>query len=244
MKGNSRSPQRPAAKRRTDRLRRSGRCAFGGSRSLLIERLERRDLLSISLGTQFGGVNENMASWYPLQITAAEGPNYVVAAAGGDVAIYSTSGQLIENKPMSDFTGGNGDNPTVVYDPTVAGGGRYIICCGVSTVYFGISNSSDPTQGWHYYTLSFPDSGDGGRFGFNNSAYFVWYSTESSSSVPDTIVIQKSSILSPGGTMASYTQSRPAIRLSKSMTRCPTAAARATRPGSTAQRNSLRRRTT
>ena len=119
------------------------------------------------------------------------------------------AGRLIENKPMSDFTGGNGDNPTVVYDPTVAGGGRYIICCGVSTVYFGISNSSDPTQGWHYYTLSFPDSGDGGRFGFNNSAYFVWYSTESSSSVPDTIVIQKSSILSPGGTMASYTQKSP-----------------------------------
>ena len=96
----------------------------------------------------------------------------------------------------------------MVYDPTVAGGGRYIICSGVSTVYFGISKTSDPTQGWYNYTLSFPDSGDGGRFGFNNSAYFVWYSAESSSSVPDTIVIQKSSILS-GGTMLSYTQKSP-----------------------------------
>jgi autotransporter-associated beta strand protein len=176
------------------------------NRRLLVERLERRDMLSISLGAQFGGMNENYTSWYPLQITAAEGPNYVVDVAGGEVAIYSQSGQFIENKPITNFTGGSGDNPTVVYDPTVAGGGRYIICSGVSTVYFGISNTSDPTQGWHSYTLSFPSSVDGGRFGFNASAYFVWYSDGGN---PNTIVIQKSSILSPGGTMVSYTQNSP-----------------------------------
>ena len=175
-------------------------------RRLGVERLERRDLLSISMGAQFGGINENMASWYPLQINAAAGPNYVVDVAGGDVAIFSHSGQLIENKPITNFTGGSGDNPTVVYDPTVAGGGRYIICSGVSTVYFGISNTSDPTQGWHSYTLSFPSSGDGGRFGFNNSAYFVWYSAGGN---PNTIVIQKSSILTAGGSMVSYSQNSP-----------------------------------
>jgi len=182
-------------------------------RNLRLEVLERRELLSISLGAEFGGMNENYASWYPLQITAAEGPHDVVDVAGGQMAIFSQSGQFIENISMTanwtsngnSGSGANGDNPTVVYDPADQ---RYVICNGVSTVYFGISKTSDPTQGWYWYTLSFPDSVDGGRFGFNASAYFVWYPSESSSSVPNTIVIQKSSILS-GGTMVSYSQTAP-----------------------------------
>jgi autotransporter-associated beta strand protein len=203
-----------AGKRHARPMRSSaGRWSSGCNRGRLVfELLERRNLLTVSLGAQFGGMNENEASWYPLQITAAEGPHYVVDVAGGQMAIYTTSGQFLENQPMTAYfggSGGNGDNPTVVYDPTVAGGGRYIVCNGVSTVYFGISKTSDPTQGWYWYTLTFPDSGDGGRFGFNNSAYFVWYSSESSSSVANTIVIQKTSILS-GGSMTSYSQISPA----------------------------------
>ena len=183
-------------------------------RRLSLERLERRDLLSsVSLGASFGAMNENYASWYPLQITAAEGPNYVVDVAGGQMAIFSTSGQFIENISMKanwtsngySGSGADGDNPTVVYDPTVAGGGRYIICNGVTTVYFGISKTSDPTQGWFWYTLNF-NTTDGGRFGFNNSAYFVVYASGGSN--PNTIVIQKSSILS-GGSLVDYTQNEP-----------------------------------
>ena len=206
MKGNRISSRRLSSTRGGGGVSRNRRATSGYNRRLTIERLERRSLMSVSLGAHFGGINEKMASWYPLQITAAEGPNYVVSAAGGDVAIYTTSGQLIENKPMTAFTGGNGDNPTVVYDPTVAGGGRYVICCGVSTVYFGISKTSDPTQGWYNYTLSFPSSGDGGRFGFNNTAYFVRYPTGTGAN--NTLVIQKSSILS-GGSLASYLQNSP-----------------------------------
>ena len=171
-------------------------------RRLIVERLEHRNLLSVSIGTQFGGINENMASWYPLQINAAAGPNYVVDVAGGDVAIFSHSGQLIQNKPITNFTGGSGDNPTVVYDPTVAGGGRYIICSGVSTVYFGISNTWTRPRAGTITHLAFPAPGTADA---SVSTYRLFRLVQRGWH-PNTIVIQKSSILTAGGSMVSYSQ--------------------------------------
>ena len=156
---------------------------------------------SITTGATFGGMDQSYTGWGPISPNGAVGPNYVCQMIDTNLAVFSRSGQYIEAQDMSKFAGGDGINQTVLYDPTAQ---RWAVCGGVTAAYFGISDTADPTQGWtEHHTLSFPGSGDGGRFGFNASAYFVVYPSHPTN--PDMIVIDKSSILDKNnGTFTSY----------------------------------------
>ena len=142
----------------------------------------------ISVGTTFGGVNFSQQGWGPLDPNGAAGPNHICQIVNTSLAIYTKGGQLIEFKDLSSFSGGAGIDPTVVYDTTV---NRWVICSGLKDVFIAVSDTSDPTEGWsEFHTVNFPGAGDGGRFGFNASAYFLAYPDN-----PSTIIIDKASML-------------------------------------------------
>lgn len=117
--------------------------------------------------TEFRGLDSNCAycPYYPPDVQLAAGPGYLVEMVNVAGAIYSKQGTQISvfslsawpfYFPSSDWVG----DPKVVYD---SGSNRWFATMvDFSAGYFevAISDTSDPTSGWYYYTVAGTPSGD------------------------------------------------------------------------------------
>ena len=94
-------------------------------------------------------------------------------------------------------------NPIIEYDQVSK---RWLIDGGVNPGIFAVSYSDDPTGPWNCFSFPFPGAGDGGRCGYNASAYF-FYMTSSTNGM---VVIDKASVLANTGTCTwSYVANPP-----------------------------------
>src|SRR5437763_12687388 len=93
---------------------------------ILVEKLEERNLLSVSLGTNFAGMGSNNTSCgcEPPDTIAASGPNQVVELVNTAIRISDKAGNTISTQELSSFFAPLGTNslsdPVVMFDDTVA----------------------------------------------------------------------------------------------------------------------------
>jgi hypothetical protein len=115
-------------------------------------------------------MDQGYTPWGPLDPNGAVGPNHICQIINTNLAIFTKSGQFIESHDLSSYSGGAGIDPTAVYDPAVQ---RWVICSGLQTVYFAVSDTSDPTQGWsEFHSGIFADAPDRKRPGHTDLG--VW----------------------------------------------------------------------
>ncbi len=210
MNGNwfSSKPRTEKSHRGKKAARNSGRGLTCGRR-LTVELLEHRNLLSATVGTSFGGLDQSYTGWGPLDPNGAVNSNFVCQIINTNLGVFSKSGQLIYQKPFSQLAAWTKNDPYgsidpyVVFDPLAQ---RWVFTAGLTEVYFAVSNTADPTQGWgEFHTIDMLNATDGGRFGYNADAYVLtWPGTN------DTVTIQKSSVLDQNNsTFTSYVSNRP-----------------------------------
>ncbi len=210
MNGNWFSSKRPADRRRRGKkAAKNGSAILARSRRLVVEFLEHRNLLSATVGTTFGGLDQSYTGWGPLDPNGAVNSNFICQIINTDLAVFSKSGQLIYQKPFSQLAAWTKSDPYgqidpyVTFDPLAQ---RWVFTAGLTEVYFAVSNTADPTQGWgEFHTIDMLNAGDGGRFGYNADAYVLcWPGTN------DTVTIQKSSVLDQNNsTFTDYVSNRP-----------------------------------
>ena len=109
-----------------------------------LELLERRTLFSVTVGTNFGGLDNSYTPWGPLDPNGAVGPNYVCQIINTDLAVFTKSGQLVEEHPFSALAAWTKNDPYgpidpyIVFDPLAQ---RWVFTAGLTEVYFAVSNS-------------------------------------------------------------------------------------------------------
>jgi len=149
---------------------------------------------TVQTAKPFGGCDSTMG---PFCNMSAASDKYVCQVADGSLLVFSKSGQLIQNKAVSSFIGvaANGFylNPVIEFDQVSK---RWLLSGGVNPGGFAVSYSDDPTGPWNGFSFPFPGANDGGRCGYNASAYF-YYMTGSSNGW---VVIDKASVLANTGT--------------------------------------------
>ena len=139
-----------------------------------IEALEDRQLLSLSVGTNFTGATIGQSQGFiPPDTQAAAGPTQIVETVNGSVTVYSKTGTTVSQESLDTFfntalsAGGGGSvvgysyDPRISYDPQsqrffVAGddnGG------GVNSFLIAVSNSSDATAGWKAWAVASDPTG-------------------------------------------------------------------------------------
>jgi hypothetical protein len=133
------------------------------ARASVIEALEQRCLLSVTLGTNFAGLGFNdTAGYIPPDTIAAAGPNHIVEAVNLHLRIYNKSGTILSTQSLGSFFGSaqSQSDPVVMFDESISNGvgnpaGRFIV--GVldfasnltnSGFYVAVSNDADPTHGF------------------------------------------------------------------------------------------------
>lgn len=136
---------------------------------------------------------------------AAANSQYVCEVSDGNLLVFSKSGQLVATRPFTSFMGAAGNdvwlNPVIEYDQVSH---RWLINGGVNPIDFGISCTDDPTGPWMGFTFAMPSAHDGGRAGYNASAYFLCYSGGG------VVVIDKTSLLANTGSCSWYYMQNPA----------------------------------
>jgi hypothetical protein len=126
----------------------------------VLELLEDRCHPSVSLGTNFVGLDFNAGGAEPPDTDVAAGPAYIVETVNTTVAYYSkSSGANLFQQDLSNFFAPAGAGPaTDLFDPVVTYdelAGRFVVsvqeendAAKTSFIDVGVSNSSDPTQGF------------------------------------------------------------------------------------------------
>jgi hypothetical protein len=87
-----------------------------------------------------------------------------VELVNGSYSVYTKSGTLVERSSQLDFwikaglmPDGSGIDPRIVYDPQ---SGRWFAAAITPTSFLlGVSNTSDPTQGWHAVSVQAVEAG-------------------------------------------------------------------------------------
>src|SRR5436305_3430810 len=171
--------------------RRSGRSQLATARPHL-EPLEDRNLLSVSVSSNFGGMTfASTLVGTPPDTQAAVGPTHLVEAVNANLAIYSKAGTKVSSQALSSlFTS---LHPRTLTDPVVSydeQAGRFLVAIldidtGATAtqpgrIDFAVSNGSDPTKGFtEMHAVNVTETavsgkplwGDFLRFGRNADAY-------------------------------------------------------------------------
>ena len=156
-----------------------------------MEELEARRLLSVTLGTNFAGLQfGDTAGYIPPDTIAAAGPNHVVEAVNLDLRIFNKSGGTVSTQSLNTFFSSLApqslSDPVVMFDESVANSsgpaGRFIVGAidykvgSTSNFDFAVSNDADPTHGFtEMHKLSMTEGAgffaDYPRFGANADGY-------------------------------------------------------------------------
>src|SRR4051812_25461066 len=157
-----------------------------------LEPLEDRSLLTVSVGSNFGGMTfASTLVGTPPDTQAAVGPSHIVEAVNANLAIYNKAGTKLSSQALSSlFTS---LRPRTLTDPVVSydeQAGRFLVAIlDIDTsstatqpgrIDFAVSNGSDPTKGFtEMHTINVTETavsgkllwGDFLRFGRNADAY-------------------------------------------------------------------------
>jgi hypothetical protein len=168
--------------------------------------------------TDFQALPDN-GTVIPPDTHGAVGPNHVMTMLNSEVRIQNRTGGVVSTVSLAIFwspAGGSGKfDPRLLYDQDAA---RWFAVCNAdrrsssSSVQFAISDSSDPTAGWTYYSIDVdPTDTDWADFpdvGFNhiwiaitNNMYAVSGDTYSGAAM---WVIDKSTALAGGALTFTY----------------------------------------
>jgi hypothetical protein len=200
-----------------------------------VEPLEDRLVPSISVGTNFNGLNINDSTYRvePPDPIVAAGPNQVVELVNTAIRISDKSGKTLFTQDLSDFFAplhpeALGD-PMVMFDDSVSNGsgapaGRFIVGItdfnfyGRSYFDFAVSRDADPSDGFGevhqvdmsaggHFLLDFP------RAGFNADAYVISFNMFSPAGSQfdhvELLSIDKSTVIDNNPTFTSYQVASP-----------------------------------
>ena len=164
-----------------------------------VEPLERRVLMTVTLGTNFRGMTfSDTIGYVPPDTIAAVGPSHIVECINANIAIYDKSGNQLSKQTLSSFFSGftHGSiisDPQVLYDDV---SNRFVVAVAdispnaqTSNIDFAVSNTSDPTQGFsekqqintkEFVALQAQNAGktffsDFPRMGFNADVYTLTF---------------------------------------------------------------------
>src|SRR5262245_3989766 len=135
-------------------------------RSLYLEQLEERTVLTVDLGPGFGGLDfpsvnstQSNGSAPPDTIVAA-GPSHIVELVNTELAVYTKTGTKLLQQDLLDFFAPVQPatfltDPTVSFDEQLGTNGRFVVAVlevtdplffSDSHLLYAVSDSSDPTQ--------------------------------------------------------------------------------------------------
>lgn len=145
--------------------------------------------LTVTIGANFPGSDSFFAGLTPPDSDGAIGPGYFVELVNGSYSVYTPSGALVQRSSQLDFwlnaglmPDGSGFDPRIIYDPQ---SGRWFAAAITPTSFLlAVSNTSDPTQGWHAVSIQVatgsPESPDYTALGVNEQGVYLeasndWY---------------------------------------------------------------------
>jgi len=157
-----------------------------------LEPLEDRSLLTVSVGSNFGGMTfASTLVGTPPDTQAAVGPSHIVEAVNANLAVYNKAGTKLSSQALSSFF--TSLRPRTLTDPVVSydeQAGRFLVAIlDIDTsstatqpgrIDFAVSNGSDPTKGFtEMHAVNVTETaasgkllwGDFLRFGRNADAY-------------------------------------------------------------------------
>jgi hypothetical protein len=154
----------------------------------VVERLESRTLLSVTVGVSVDGMNttNNFCNCQPPDTIAAAGPNHVVEMVNTAIEVFNKSGAVTSSPQstlsfFSNHINGNQSDPFVFYDEIqgqfVAGILDY--SSGSTANYVDLATGVDRSGGITWTLHSPIASGEGRKFldyprvGYNADAYFI-----------------------------------------------------------------------
>lgn len=108
-------------------------------------------------GPSFTDMDFAESGFFPPDVTMAAGPNNLLTASNGRVKVFTKDGTVQSSQSLDDFFGTTDSfDPWAVYDPYIQ---RFWLFAvnqinpSTSTYLIALSNSSDATAGFHFFTL-------------------------------------------------------------------------------------------
>lgn len=127
----------------------------------------------------FPGIGQGQSGFIPPDVEIAAGPNHVVEAVNGRITTFNKNGSQAQSAtpaaffdPLGVVADDNIFDPQVEFNEYAGSNGRYIMvyttrndAAARSFLLIGVSNTTDPTQGWSLFAL---DAGFDGGTNTNN----------------------------------------------------------------------------
>jgi VCBS repeat-containing protein len=168
----------------------------------------------VTIGVNFEGANQGDASAVPPDTDGAVGPSQFVELLNGIYRVYDKSGNVLQQTSLNDFwtsagvPQANAFDPRVLFDPEsqrwyaaaldFAGGPAD----NPNTFLLAVSNTSDPTQGWHAF--EFGQTFDFTELGVNRDGVYL-AATDGAGGNIDFAFVPKNDLLAATPTVANAT---------------------------------------
>jgi hypothetical protein len=166
----------------------------------------------ITIGANFAGSNIALSGFYPPDSDGAVGPGQFVELVNGVYRVYDKSGTVLQQLSLDQFWSSAGatpqgfaGDPRVLYDPESQ---RWFAAAldfnfgppdNPSAYLLAVSNTSDPTQGWHAF--DFGQTFDFTELGINKDGIYL-STTDGTAGNIDFVEIPKSDLLATTPTIA------------------------------------------
>lgn len=140
----------------------------------------------VTIGANFAGSNVSASGLVPPDSDGAVGPGQFVELINGVYRVYDKTGTVLQQSSLDDFwrSAGIADvnfayDPQVLYDPASQ---RWFAASSETPgsphpIFVAVSNTSDPTQGWHAVAIPFDFGGqywaDFPKLGINQDGVFI-----------------------------------------------------------------------
>jgi hypothetical protein len=166
----------------------------------------------VTVGANFAGANIGISGFYPPDSDGAVGPSQFVELVNGVYRVYDKSGTVLQQLPLDQFWSSAGatpqgfaGDPRVLYDPESQ---RWFAAAldfnfgppdNPSAYLLAVSNTSDPTQGWHAF--DFGQTFDFTELGINKDGIYLATADGTGGNI-DFVAIPKSDLLATTPTVA------------------------------------------